>query len=59
VAGTLQLFGPWVKELIENYFNLFSILFIGLLALGFWMVKHHAKKAMDSPGPAIEPPNAS
>ena len=59
VAGTLQLFGPWVKELIERYFNIFSILFVGLLALGFWMVKHHAKKAIDTPDPALEPPKNS
>lgn len=54
VAGMLQLFGPWVQELIERYFNLFSILFIVLLALGFWMVKYHAKKTIDSPEPASE-----
>ena len=52
VAGTLQFFGPWVKELIERYFNLFSILFVILLALGFWMVKHHAKKVVAHGTPA-------
>ena len=54
VAGTLQLFGPFVKELIERYFNLFSILLVVLLALGFWLVKHQAKKTIDSPQPASE-----
>ena len=44
VAGALQLFGPWVQELIERYFNLFSILFVVLLALGFWIVKYQTKK---------------
>ena len=46
VAGTLQLFGPWVKEVIEKYFNLFTIVLVALIAIGFWAVKVHAKKAM-------------
>lgn len=46
VAGTLQLFGPWVKDVIEKYFNLLTILLVVLIAIGFWMVKIHAKKAM-------------
>ena len=44
VAGAIQLFGPWIKELIENYFNLLSIIFIVLLGLGFWIVKYHGQK---------------
>lgn len=53
VAGTLQLFGPWVKEVIEQYFNLLTILLVALIAIGFWVVKHHAKKAMKaSPSPS-------
>lgn len=44
VAGTIQLIGPWVKELIEKYFNLFSIAFMILLIMGFWVVKHQSKK---------------
>lgn len=48
VAGTMQLFGPWVQELIEQYFNLFSILFVVLCALGIWIVKLLAKKKIDS-----------
>ncbi|MEC4674620.1 MAG: VTT domain-containing protein, partial [Nitrospirota bacterium] len=54
VAGTLQLFGPWVQELIERYFNLISILFVVLLALGFWIVKYQTKKTIESREPASE-----
>jgi membrane protein YqaA with SNARE-associated domain len=55
VAGTLQLFGPWVKEVIEKYFNLLTILLVALIAIGFLMVKLHAKKAMKaSPSPSNE-----
>ena len=55
VAGTLQLFGPWVKEIIEKYFNLFTILLVALIAIGFWLVKIHAKKAMKTaPSPSGE-----
>ncbi len=55
VAGTIQLFGPWVKEVIEKYFNLFTILLVGLIAIGFWMVKIHAKKTIKaSPSPSGE-----
>ena len=45
VAGTIQFFGPWIKEIIETYFNLFTILFVLLLAIGFWAVKIYTKKA--------------
>ena len=51
VAGTLQLFGPWMKEMIENYFNLITILFVVLIAIGFWVVKMYAKKAIKSSSP--------
>jgi membrane protein YqaA with SNARE-associated domain len=44
VAGAIQLFGPWIKEMIEKYFNLFSIGFIVLLGLGFWIVKYQGQK---------------
>jgi membrane protein YqaA with SNARE-associated domain len=44
VAGAIQLFGPWMKDIIEQYFNLFSVLFIVLLVLGFWIVKHQGQK---------------
>ena len=49
VAGIMQLFGPWVQEVIERYFNLFSILFVVLCVLGAWMVKLQAKKNLESP----------
>lgn len=54
VAGAIQFLGPWVKELIEKYFDLFSIIFVGLLVLGFWLVQHHGKK-LTQPGPTREP----
>lgn len=44
VAGAIQLFGPWIKEAIEKYFNLFSVVFIVLLGLGFWIVKYQGQK---------------
>ena len=44
VAGAIQLLGPWMKDIIEKYFNLFSIAFIVLLLLGFWVVKHQGQK---------------
>jgi hypothetical protein len=44
VAGAIQLLGPWMKDIIEKYFNLFSIAFIVLLVLGFWVVKHQGQK---------------
>ena len=44
VAGAIQLFGPWIKEIIEKYFNLFSVVFIALLVLGFWIVKYQGQK---------------
>jgi membrane protein YqaA with SNARE-associated domain len=54
VAGAIQFMGPWVKELIEKYFNLFSIIFVVLLVLGFWLVQHHGKK-LTQPTPPREP----
>jgi membrane protein DedA with SNARE-associated domain len=44
VAGAIHFFGPWMKDIIEKYFNIFSIVFIVLLVLGFWMVKHQGQK---------------
>ena len=44
VAGAIQFFGPWMKEIIEKYFNLFSVAFIVLLILGFWVVKYQGQK---------------
>ncbi len=54
VAGAIQFMGPWVKELIEKYFNLFSIIFVMLLILGFWLVKHHGQK-IGQPVPSKDP----
>ncbi|MGD9853221.1 MAG: YqaA family protein [Nitrospirales bacterium] len=50
VAGAIQLIGPWVKELIEEYFNVFSILFMILLLLGFWIIKYQSHK-LTQPNP--------
>ncbi len=44
VAGAIQLFGPWMKDMIEQYFNIFSVVFVVLLILGFWIVKHQGQK---------------
>jgi len=49
VAGTIQIMGPWVKEVIEKYFNLLSIVFVVLLILGFWLVKYHGTKLTQPP----------
>ena len=51
VAGAIQLVGPWMKEVIESYFNLFTILFMVLLVLGFWVVRHQSKKLNHTPSP--------
>ena len=51
VAGAIQLVGPWMKEFIESYFNLFSIVFMVLLVLGFWVVRHQSKKLNHTPSP--------
>ena len=39
VAALLYKFGPPFKVLIEKYFNLFTIIFIFLLAFGFFILK--------------------
>ncbi len=54
VAGAIQFLGPWVKDMIEKYFNLFSIIFMVLLILGFWLVHHHGKKITQH-APSREP----
>lgn len=54
VAGAIQVLGPWVKDLIEDYFNLFSIIFIVLLLTGFWLVHYHGKK-FPRPASTLEP----
>ncbi len=44
VAGLLQLWGPWVKEMLERYFNLFTIVVVAVLGLGLWVVGRYEKK---------------
>ena len=39
VAGILFFCGAWVRERIEKYFDLFSILFVVLLVAGFAVIK--------------------
>ena len=57
VAGALQFFGPWVKEVIEKYFNLFTIILVALIGIGFLAIKVYAKKAMKpSPSGGINTP---
>ena len=57
VAGALQFFGPWVKEVIEKYFNLFTIILVALIGIGFWAIKVYAKKVMKpSPSGGINTP---
>lgn len=40
VAGLLRVLGPWVKELIEKYFDILSILFVVLLFAGFMAIRY-------------------
>jgi len=39
VGGLIRAFGPKIKEYLDKYFNLLSILFVILLVLGFVVVK--------------------
>lgn len=39
IGGALRLFGAPIKELLEKYFDLFSILFLVLLIGGFVLIK--------------------
>ncbi|HWQ02915.1 MAG TPA: DedA family protein, partial [Candidatus Nitrosotenuis sp.] len=40
VAALLRWIGPRAKQFIDRYFNLLTIAFFVLLALGFWVAKH-------------------
>jgi len=40
VAGLIYKFGPPVKEFIEKYFNLLSVVFFVTLFLGFFLIKY-------------------
>lgn len=52
VAGTLQLLGPWVKDILEQYFNLFTVVLAACVVLGYWIVKRQTNKAL---GPSASP----
>ncbi|MBA2847679.1 DedA family protein [Thermosulfuriphilus ammonigenes] len=39
IAGSIFFFGEMVKHFIERYFNLLTVVFIGLLILGFVVIK--------------------
>ncbi len=55
VAGALQLLGPWVKEVLEQYLNLFTVTLVAFIVLGYWIVKRQTKKTLeDSASPASE-----
>jgi len=40
VAGIIYLFGPRVKDFIDKYFNLLTLVFFALLILGFIVIKY-------------------
>ena len=40
VAALIWKFGPWIKKFIDRYFNIISIVFVVLLAGGFFLVKY-------------------
>ncbi len=40
VAGLLNIYGPSIKELIEKYFNLFTVVFVILLIGGFVLLRY-------------------
>lgn len=46
VAGTIQLLGPAMKNFIEAYFDLLTILFVLLLIGGFYWVRVHTRKPL-------------
>lgn len=49
VGGLIYIFGEPIKDFIDKYFNILSILFVILLIGGFYIIKHlssrHFKKA--------------
>jgi membrane protein YqaA with SNARE-associated domain len=49
VAGLFFFFGPTINQLISRYLNVFSVLFIVLLLLGFWFLRVSSKGAMRNP----------
>lgn len=47
VGTAIYLFGPVIKTCIDKYFNLFSIIFVAILILGFFAAKALAKRRPD------------
>lgn len=40
VAGLIRLFGPQIRDVIDRYFNLLTVVFVLLLAAGFLVLKY-------------------
>jgi len=40
VATLIYFFGPKIKDFIDKYFNILTIVFLGLLISGFFAIKH-------------------
>jgi len=45
VALAIYLFGPAIKQLLASYLNLFTVAFMVLLLLGFWVIRHLARRS--------------
>ena len=50
VAGAIQLLGPWIKDLLEQYFNLITIGLVCLVLIGFFAFRYHGRKIQESTG---------
>lgn len=50
VAGAIQLLGPWIKDLLEQYFNLITIGLVSLVLIGFFAVRYYGQKMKESTG---------
>ncbi|MBL7069418.1 MAG: DedA family protein [Candidatus Omnitrophica bacterium] len=46
VGGAIFVFGPTIKLYIDKYFNLFSIIFVILIVLGFLFIRIYARKKL-------------
>ena len=44
VGGAIYFFGDAIKDLLQRYFNIFSIAFVLLIIAGFIAIKYFAKK---------------
>lgn len=40
VAGLIRAFGPQIRDFIDRYFNLLSVVFVVLLVAGFFVLKY-------------------